>query len=54
MPGQKYADPKRGQDAAPEMTPLEKMLVNAGPIRPDGADKFFGLENVSLMITLVS
>jgi ubiquitin carboxyl-terminal hydrolase 9/13 len=29
-----------------EPTPLEKMLKNAGPIRPDGSDKFFGMENV--------
>ena len=29
-----------------ELTPLEKMLLNAGPIRPDGSDKFFGMENV--------
>lgn len=31
----------------PEITPLVKMLQNAGPIRKDGSDKFFGLENVS-------
>ncbi|KAI9640664.1 hypothetical protein NHQ30_010972 [Ciborinia camelliae] len=38
---------KKGQDADPEpdVTPLVKMLQNAGPIRPDGSDKFFGLEN---------
>ncbi|RAL66193.1 hypothetical protein DID88_005865 [Monilinia fructigena] len=38
---------KKGQDAEPEpdLTPLVKMLQNAGPIRPDGSDKFFGLEN---------
>lgn len=29
-----------------EPTPLEKMLQNAGPVRADGSDKFFGLENV--------
>ena len=29
-----------------ELTPLEKMLKNAGPIRLDGSDKFFGMENV--------
>lgn len=29
-----------------EPTPLEKMLQNAGPVRVDGTDKFFGLENV--------
>jgi ubiquitin carboxyl-terminal hydrolase 9/13 len=32
---------------APEPTPLEKLLVNAGPLRGDGSDKFFGFENVS-------
>jgi hypothetical protein len=29
-----------------DLTPLEKMLQNAGPLRDDGADRFFGLENV--------
>src|SRR5437764_6035478 len=29
-------------------TPLEKLLSNAGPIREDGSDKFFGMENVCL------
>jgi ubiquitin carboxyl-terminal hydrolase 9/13 len=33
-------------EGIPEPTPLEKMLKNAGPIRPDGSDKFFGMENV--------
>jgi ubiquitin carboxyl-terminal hydrolase 9/13 len=32
--------------AASNQTPLEKMLMNAGPIRNDGSDKFFGMENV--------
>ncbi|KAL4881610.1 hypothetical protein BJY04DRAFT_55780 [Aspergillus karnatakaensis] len=27
------------------MTPLEKMLIELGPIREDGSDKFFGMEN---------
>ncbi|KAL3476403.1 hypothetical protein BJX99DRAFT_246918 [Aspergillus californicus] len=27
------------------MTPLEKMLLDLGPIREDGSDKFFGMEN---------
>ena len=31
-----------------EVTPLEKMLQNAGPLRQDGSDKFFGFENVSV------
>lgn len=30
------------------MTPLEKMLTELGPIRTDGSDKFFGMENVSV------
>lgn len=30
---------------APEPTPLEKLLTNAGPLRGDGSDKFFGFEN---------
>ncbi|KAL4910591.1 ubiquitin carboxyl-terminal hydrolase creB [Aspergillus multicolor] len=29
----------------PPMTPLEKMLTELGPIRGDGSDKFFGMEN---------
>ncbi|KAK4033458.1 hypothetical protein C8A01DRAFT_40091 [Parachaetomium inaequale] len=29
----------------PDLTPLEKLLHNAGPVREDGSDKFFGLEN---------
>ncbi|OLN82848.1 putative ubiquitin carboxyl-terminal hydrolase creB [Colletotrichum chlorophyti] len=33
------------EEPAPELTPLEKMLQNAGPLREDGTDKFFGLEN---------
>jgi hypothetical protein len=32
--------------AASNQTPLERMLLNAGPIRGDGSDKFFGMENV--------
>lgn len=31
------------------MTPLEKMLQDAGPLRADGSDKFFGMENVSAL-----
>ncbi|KAI8947989.1 cysteine proteinase [Xylaria longipes] len=36
---------KKKEEPPPEMTPLEKMLQNAGAIRPDGSDKFFGMEN---------
>ncbi|KIH91764.1 ubiquitin carboxyl-terminal hydrolase 9/13 [Sporothrix brasiliensis 5110] len=36
---------KKKEEPPPEQTPLEKMLMNAGPIRDDGTDKFFGLEN---------
>ncbi|KAK4147899.1 uncharacterized protein C8A04DRAFT_8750 [Dichotomopilus funicola] len=35
----KKDEPQRDQ------TPLEKLLHNAGPVREDGSDKFFGLEN---------
>ncbi|KAL1908248.1 hypothetical protein Sste5344_006006 [Sporothrix stenoceras] len=40
------AQNKKKEEPPPEQTPLEKMLLNAGPIRDDGTDKFFGLENV--------
>ncbi|KAL2136263.1 hypothetical protein VTI74DRAFT_4696 [Chaetomium olivicolor] len=33
------------EEPAPDLTPVEKLLHNAGPIREDGSDKFFGLEN---------
>ncbi|KAL8693825.1 MAG: hypothetical protein Q9218_001425 [Villophora microphyllina] len=31
---------------APPLTPLEKHLLDAGPVREDGSDKFFGMANV--------
>ncbi|KAL4913368.1 hypothetical protein BDW62DRAFT_192665 [Aspergillus aurantiobrunneus] len=36
--------PKKEPQPLP-MTPLEKMLTELGPIRNDGSDKFFGMEN---------
>ncbi|KAI0383758.1 cysteine proteinase [Hypomontagnella monticulosa] len=36
---------KKKEEATPEVTPLEKMLQNAGTLRQDGSDKFFGMEN---------
>ncbi|SPN96696.1 related to carbon catabolite repression protein CREB [Cephalotrichum gorgonifer] len=36
---------KKKDEPPPEPTPLEKMLSTAGPLRNDGTDKFFGLEN---------
>ncbi|KAK5987567.1 putative ubiquitin carboxyl-terminal hydrolase creB [Cladobotryum mycophilum] len=36
---------KKKDETAPELTPLERMLVNAGPLREDGTDRFFGFEN---------
>ena len=39
--------PAKKDPNAPQLTPLEKHLLNAGPIRDDGSDKFFGMENVS-------
>ncbi|KAF2195998.1 cysteine proteinase [Delitschia confertaspora ATCC 74209] len=37
--------PLKKDPNAPQPTPLEKLLANARPIRPDGSDKFFGFEN---------
>ncbi|KAK1830308.1 c29a97b9-1f7f-4f6a-91d9-6aabf74b05ed [Podospora conica] len=40
------ASPKhKKEEPEPELTPLDKMLLNAGPLSTDGSDKFFGLEN---------
>jgi hypothetical protein len=39
--------PAKKDPNAPLPTPLEKLLVDAGAIRNDGSDKFFGFENVS-------
>ncbi|CAH0019465.1 unnamed protein product [Clonostachys rhizophaga] len=36
---------KRDEQIILEMTPLEKMLRNAGPLREDGSDRFYGFEN---------
>ncbi|KAK3337421.1 ubiquitin carboxyl-terminal hydrolase [Cercophora scortea] len=33
------------EEALLELTPLERLLQNAGSVREDGSDKFFGLEN---------
>jgi ubiquitin carboxyl-terminal hydrolase 9/13 len=40
------AAPAKRDPNAPQPTPLEKLLADAGPIRADGSDKFFGFENV--------
>ncbi|KAL2255712.1 hypothetical protein VTK26DRAFT_2830 [Humicola hyalothermophila] len=40
------ASAKNKKDEPSEgLTPVEKLLHNAGPVRVDGSDKFFGLEN---------
>ncbi|KAH6898975.1 hypothetical protein B0T10DRAFT_125473 [Thelonectria olida] len=36
---------KKKEEPVLDLTPLEKMLQNAGPLREDGTDRFFGLEN---------
>ncbi|EFW18692.1 hypothetical protein D8B26_005512 [Coccidioides posadasii str. Silveira] len=41
---QSSAPPKR-DPVPPPLTPLQKMLLDAGPVRDDGSDKFFGMEN---------
>ncbi|KAF2403888.1 cysteine proteinase [Trichodelitschia bisporula] len=37
--------PAKKDPNAPQPTPLERLLADAGPIRHDGSDKFFGFEN---------
>ncbi|KZF26009.1 cysteine proteinase [Xylona heveae TC161] len=39
------SSPMKRDPNAPQLTPLEKLLVDAGPVRSDGSDKFFGMEN---------
>ncbi|KAF1951886.1 cysteine proteinase [Byssothecium circinans] len=39
------AAPTKKDPNAPQLTPLEKLLADAGPVRGDGSDKFFGFEN---------
>ncbi|KFA64192.1 hypothetical protein S40285_00830 [Stachybotrys chlorohalonatus IBT 40285] len=36
---------KKKDEQAVELTPLERMLQNAGPLREDGSDRFYGFEN---------
>ncbi|OBS27326.1 hypothetical protein FPOA_01269 [Fusarium poae] len=36
---------KKKEEPVLDLTPLEKMLQNAGSLRDDGTDRFFGLEN---------
>lgn len=42
---QAATSPTKKDANAPERTPLEKLLQDAGPLRADGSDKFFGFEN---------
>ncbi|KAK2786604.1 hypothetical protein FQN52_007780 [Onygenales sp. PD_12] len=39
------SSPAKKDHAPPPMTPLERMLLDVGPLRHDGSDKFFGMEN---------
>lgn len=48
------ASPAKKEPQAPPMSPLEKKLQGMGPIRNDGSDKFFGMENVSATHSHVS
>ncbi|KPM39954.1 putative ubiquitin carboxyl-terminal hydrolase creB [Neonectria ditissima] len=41
----KDAVSKKKEEPVLDLTPLEKMLQNAPPLREDGTDRFFGLEN---------
>jgi hypothetical protein len=42
--------PTKKDPNAPIPTPLERMLLKAGPVRNDGSDKFFGMENVCVSL----
>ncbi|KAJ6779894.1 hypothetical protein PWT90_08592 [Aphanocladium album] len=44
-PAAKDAPAKKKDDITTEVTPLEKMLQNAGPLTHDGRDRFLGFEN---------
>jgi ubiquitin carboxyl-terminal hydrolase 9/13 len=44
-PSVKEASAKKKDELALELTPLEKMLQNAGPLRDDGSGRFYGFEN---------
>lgn len=39
------SSPAKKDPNAPQQTPLERLLTDAGPLRTDGSDKFFGMEN---------
>ena len=39
------SSPSKKDPNAPQLTPLERHLQDAGPLREDGSDKFWGLEN---------
>ncbi|KAJ5454470.1 ubiquitin carboxyl-terminal hydrolase creB [Penicillium daleae] len=39
------APPPKKDPQTPQVSPLEKRLKDMGPIRGDGSDKFFGMEN---------
>lgn len=41
------SSPAKKDHNASQLTPLERHLTDAGPLRTDGSDKFFGMENVS-------
>lgn len=45
-PTTNISSPKKDHHVLP-ISPLEKMLQDSGPVRADGSDKFFGMENVS-------
>ncbi|RCI11268.1 hypothetical protein L249_7229 [Ophiocordyceps polyrhachis-furcata BCC 54312] len=42
----KDAQPKKKEDSTTDITPLQRMLLNAGSLREDASDRFFGFENV--------
>lgn len=48
-PSPSPAAPPKKDIQTPQISPLEKRMLDMGPIRGDGSDKFFGMENVRLV-----
>jgi hypothetical protein len=51
--GNKRKGERKEKDELVALTPLERLVLGAGPIRADGTDKFYGFENVCLRSTPV-
>jgi ubiquitin carboxyl-terminal hydrolase 9/13 len=50
LAGSRNAQSAKKDQHAAQPTPMEKLLADIGGPRSDGSDKFFGMENVSLLL----